>query len=295
MGSTVVPALSMSRFSATYAPRSLSALAISHAADAHADTSPATISTNDHAYRRSLEPCARDTPHAPNASVTDPEQDERVPLPRATTTPHCGRNAFGSSRRELQQHHVRARVRVVRRRAWPSAPLRPPSRRIGCDLRSPAAAVAAAAAVCSSARGRRLAAASRSALPAGAAPRTARAPRAAARTIAGCLTGRRSSRRAGPLALPSSPQMSRKRTSFAYFWMNSLRGSTWSPMSLENDLLGHDGVVDGHLQQRAACRGPSSCPTAARGSSRPDPCSAGSRSSGPRRSSASCSCSCASL
>ena len=91
--------------------------------------------------------------------------------------------------------------------------------------------------------------------------------------------GRRLGRlRAAPADLPVVVrQTSRFCTLSAFCSMNSRRGSTSSPISVLNDVVGLDRVLDAHLEQRARAPGSSWCRRAAPGSSRRGPCSAGSR------------------
>ena len=73
-----------------------------------------------------------------------------------------------------------------------------------------------------------------------------------------------------------SAQMSRFLTSSAFCSMNSRRGSTWSPIRTREELSASTASSMRTWSSVRRRRDPSSSPTAARGSSRPDPCSAGS-------------------
>ncbi len=71
---------------------------------------------------------------------------------------------------------------------------------------------------------------------------------------------------------------SRKRTLFACRWMNSFRGSTWSPMRSMN--ASSAAIASSRVTCRSvALRDPSSSPRAGPGSSHPGPCTAGARTS----------------
>ena len=103
-------------------------------------------------------------------------------------------------------------------------------------------------------------------------------PRSMSRRRSSCALRTRIGRSASRwrLGMPSgSPQTSRLRTLRASVWMKFLRGATCSPISMLKISSAVSASLDRDLQQGARVAGSWSSPTAAPGSSRRGPCSAG--------------------
>ena len=210
---------------------------------------------NAPAIRRRASSAPRPAPTRPAHAPSDPEHDGRDPL-----TVQASRCSFGSSRRSCISiaSTCASAGRFAGAALWPR---RRASRR------------AASGDAAGSARRRRRAGSARpgrrSGRPAARpppapraallpraplrAPRTAPAPTAAARSASRLALCRRASAISPSRSLPRlrCPGTGRP---CACRWMNSLRGSTWSPIRFDERLLGGQRVVERHLQQRARRR-----------------------------------------